>query len=319
MPLLELSARMESYHKVMQESELKNLLVTALLRPGYGETAQEILSSCQLVAQADQTFNKNELYDIREEVSISEQVWKRMCAVSKNDSLWQLKQDLPPNFSSLYRLNLLESYKVYLAVRDGAINQQTTTRDIEQIAKRERIDSRYRLSNRTIFFFSDRDLDDEQFTNLLEEVNKVAREYDCCFDSEDLEQIRKKDLRYQYDRRIMDIRYLLRQDIENLQVVESIYDDIECEDERDALRDTLIKMPLKDFVDSLMSIAFTRERMMEDYGFLYCTKIVHEYWRTESRSQRYNYKRRLLEVKKKYPKLEEEVDYLYDKHIDVKY
>lgn len=302
----------------MQESELKNLLVTSLSRPGYGETAQEILSSCKLVDQADQTFNQKELYDIREEVSISEQVWRRMCAVSKNDLLWELKQDLPPNFSSLYRLNLLESYRVYIAVRDGTINKQTTTRDVEQITKRERIDSRYRLSNRTIFFFSERDIDDEQFANLLEEVNKIAREYNCCFDTEDLEQVRKKDVRYQYDRRMMDIRYLLKQDIENLQVVQSIYDDVENDDERDALGDTLIDLSLKEFVESLMTIAFTRENMMEDYGFLYCTKIVHEYWRTESRSQRYNYKRRLLEIKKKYPKLEEEVDYLYDKHINVK-
>jgi hypothetical protein len=231
--------------------------------------------------------------------------------------LWSLRESLPCSFSSLYRLNLLDPFKVFLGVKDGAINKQTTTRDVEQIAKRERIDSRYTLGSRQVFFFSSCDLSDDEFTNLLEEVNKVAREYDCCFDSEDLEQIRKTDSRYQYDRRMMDIYYLLRQDIENLQVVESLYDDIEDDQEKDALISILIEMSFKEFVDSLMSIAFTRESMMEDYGFLYCTKILYEYWKTESRSQRYNYKRRLLEVKTKYPKLAEDVDYLYDKHINV--
>ena len=75
-------------------------------------------------------------------------------------------------------------------------------------------------------------------------------------------------------------------------------------------------MSFKEFVDSLMSIALSRENMMKDFGFLYCTKIVHEYWKTESRSQRYNYKRRLLEVKKKYPKLAEDVDNLCEKYVN---
>ena len=238
-------------------------------------------------------------------------------AVAKSDILWQLRQEIPHNFSCLYRLTLLESYKVLLGVRDGSINCQTTTRDIERITKRERINSRYKLSDRHVFFFSGKNLGDDEFLNLLEEVNKVARDYDCCFDSEDLEQVRKKDLRYQFDRRMEDIRYLLRQDIENLQVVESRYLDVGDEEERDALSDILIDMPFKEFADALMWISSSRESMMNDYGFLYCTKIVQEYWKTESRSQRYNYKRRLLEVKKKYPKLEEDVDYLYGKHIDV--
>ena len=301
----------------MEHPELRNLVVAALSRPGYGETAEDVLTTCRLVSQAEEAFNPKELHDIRMEVEMSGQVWKRMCAVSRNETLWSLRESLPCAFSSLYRLNLLESFKVYLGVKDGAINPQTTTRDIEQIAKRERIDSRFKLSNHNIYFFSSGDLGEDEFTTLLEEVNKVAREFDCCFDSEDLEQVRKADARYQLDRRIMDIHYLLKQDIEGLQIVESLYDDIGDDQERDVLSSILIEMPFKEFVDSLMSIALTRESMMEDFGFLYCTKIVHEYWKTESRSQRYNYKRRLLEVKKKYPKLAEDVDYLYDKHVNV--
>lgn len=307
---------MASYDTCMEHSELRNLLVAALSRPGYGETAEEVLSTCRLVDQADGTINPKELYDLRIEVEVSDQIWKRMCAVSENETLWSLRESLPCAFSSLYRLNLLESFKVYLGVKDGAINPKTTTRDIERIAKRERIDSRFKLSNRNIYFFSSGELGEDEFADLLEEVNKVAREFDCCFDSEDLEQVRKTDARYQLDRRMMDIHHLLRQDIEGLQIVESLYDDIVDDQERNALKSVLIEMSCKEFVDCLMSIALSRENMMKDFGFLYCTKIVHEYWKTESRSQRYNYKRRLLEVKKKYPKLAEDVDYLFDKYVN---
>ena len=317
MPLSQASSSTASYDISMERPGLRNLVVAALSRPGYGATAEEVLSTCRLVDQADGTFNPKELYDLRIEVEVSDQVWKRMCAVSENETLWSLRESLPCAFSSLYRLNLLESFKVYLGVKDGAINPKTTTRDIERIAKRERIDSRFKLSNRNIYFFSSGELGEDEFANLLEEVNKVAREFDCCFDSEDLEQVRKTDARYQLDRRMMDIHHLLRQDIEGLQVVESRYDDIEDDQEKEALRNLLVDMPFKEFVDNLMCISLGREKMMEEYGFLYCIKIVHEYWRTKSRSQRYNYKRRLLEVKDKYPKLAEDVDYLYSKHIDV--
>lgn len=306
-----------SYNLDMSDPELRNQLVNALSRPGYGVTAEEILSTCQLVSQADQTFNNREIFDIKQFLDISDQIWRRMCAVSKNETLWSERESLPCTFTSLYRLNLLDKYTVIFGVTRGAINPQTTTREIEQIAKKERIDSRYKLSSRSIFFFSSNDLSEDDFTNLLEEVNKIAKEYECCFDSEDLEQVRKKDARYLLDRRMTDINYLMRQDIQNRQVIESIYDDIACDDERDALSNTLIDSPFKEFVDSLMSISLGRENMMEEYGFLYCTKIVHEYWKTESRSQRYNYKRRLQEVKKKYPKLVEDVDYLLNKHINI--
>lgn len=308
---------MASYDLCMESSELRDLLLCALSRPGYGDTAEEVLRACRLVVQAEQTFNKKQIFDIRQDLEMSDQIWKRLFGIGQNETLWLLRQELPPNYSSLYRLNLIEPHNVIIGARDGSINPQTTTRDVEQIARKERINSRYKLSNRQVFFFTGKELGDDEFSNLLEEVNKVAREYECCFDSENLENVRKKDARYQYDRRMEDIRWLIRQDIENFKIVESLYDEIEDEQERDALSNQLIDLPFKEFVESLMSVAHSRESMMREFGFLYCLKIAHDYWRTESRSQRYNYKRRLLEVREKYPDLSEDVDYVFDKHINV--
>jgi hypothetical protein len=313
------SLRTASYDIFMESFDFRDLLQTALSRPGYGQTAEEILETCRLVAEAEQMLNKKEIFDIRQENEISEQTWKRLTNIGKNEVLWSLREKLPAKQSSLYRLTLLEPIEVIIGVNKGSIHQGTTSRDIEEITKRSRIDSRYKLSDRQIFFFEDKKLDDQAFSDLLEEINRIAKEYDCCFDTDNLENIRKTDARFQYDKRMADIRWLLRQDIENLQIIENLYeyDDIEDDREKEEVRSELIDMSFKDFVNRLMSIALSRESMMKDYGFLYCLKIAHEYWQTDSRSQRYNYKRRLMEVKSKYPDLEEDVNYVLEKFINL--
>jgi hypothetical protein len=303
----------------MEHSELEASVINALLRPGYGTTVEEILDTCRLVERVDGAMDRKQIFDLRSRVDVSEQIWKRMLSVAKSQALWEFRESIPASFSCLYRLTLMQDYKIYSAVRDESVSQKTTTREIDDLRKRERIDSRYKLSKRQIYLFAYNDLEDQEFGNLLDEINKIAEEYDCCFDTQDLEKVRKQDSRYQYDRRLEDIHYLLRQDIENLRVIESLYqyDDIEDEQELDRLRDELIKSSFKEFLESLMSVSYTRESMMKDYGFLYCTKIAHEYWRTQDRSQRYNYKRRLMQVKKKYPDLADEVQYLMERFIEI--
>lgn len=319
MPVWQASLRTVSYDLLMEPSALQDLLRTALSRPGYGQTTEEILEACRLVAEAEQILNKKEIFDIQQENEISDQTWKRLISIGKNDDLWLLRDKLPAKQSSLYRLNLLEPSDIIIGVSKGLIHRGTTGRDIEEIIKRARINSRYKLSDRQIFFFEENRLDDQMFSELLEEINRIAREYKCCFDTENLENIRKTDAKYQYDKRMSDIRWLLRQDIENLQIVESLYayEDFEDDHEKEDIRTELIDMSFRDFVTSLMAITDSRESMMKDYGFLYCVKIAHEYWRTDSRSQRYNYKRRLIEVGTKYPHLEEDVDYVLEKFINI--
>ena len=301
----------------MEEPELRAHLVESLARPSYGATAEEVLSTCRVVAQAEGTFRQRDLYVIRNEAKVSEQVWKRMCAVAKNETLWVFREKLPCSFSALYRLILLDEAQLIISVSDKSITPETTTRDIEKISKRARLNSRYRLSKRQIYFFAASELGEDELSNLLEEINYIAKGYRACFDTEDLEQLRKNDEKYQYDNRLAGLVSLLRQDIENFGIIEKLDETIEDDDDRREARNRIIDSSFRDFVDTLSSIACGREFMMKEYGFLYCTKIIYEYWRTDSRSQRYNYKRRLKEVRDKYPKVEEETRYLVENYMDI--
>lgn len=294
----------------------------ALKRPGYGGSACEILDSCQLVAQADKELNIKEIIDLREKLNISERIWKRMISLAHNQVITELCEKLPASFSALYRINLLPSHEQFIGITHGEIHKSSTTREIESWAKRRKIFYRYSLSDQQIYLFVGQKLSPEDLDQLIAEVNVVAREYGACFDTDNLEEIRKKDAAYQYDKRLKEIEARLVHTLKEQQILEEIHsDEIDefdsLEDLYSAFEGIYLKEPFSDFVQTLKGISKSRQHMMEEYGEIYCLKIAQEYWRTDSRSQRYNYKRRLKDVQEKYPDLSSYVQGLFREYIDV--
>jgi cytoplasmic iron level regulating protein YaaA (DUF328/UPF0246 family) len=88
-------------------------------------------------------------------------------------------------------------------------------------------------------------------------------------------------------------------------------------DQGNAEQDLYIESTLQGLVATLKAISEDRNAMMQKFGRFYCLKIAQEYWKTDSRSQRYNYKRRLSEVGEKYPHLASYVERLLDDCINV--
>jgi hypothetical protein len=56
--------------------------------------------------------------------------------------------------------------------------------------------------------------------------------------------------------------------------------------------------------------------MWKSYGPLYCRKVALEFNRTESRAQRFNYRKRLLEVKGKHQQLANLLDDLLEQKMN---
>jgi len=301
----------------MEKAELRKKLVNSLTSPSYGSTAEEILCTCKLVAEAEEIFNEKEISIMREELKISSQTWKRLYSVSKNETLWQYKKNLPSSFSSLYRLNLLEQGKCIFGIQNGIITPDITTREIERMLSRERIESQYKLSKRQIYLFNEDEISDEDFKILLEEVNSIAKEYKACFDTEDLEQIRSSEAKEQYNIRLNEIRDKLRRNISHFGKVKSFKELIEDKGTADEVIEMIIHQSLSEFTKMLSLMSYSRENMMYEYGDIYILKIAHEYLTTDSRAQRYNYKRRLNEVKEKYPKLKYDIDGLFARYMDL--
>jgi hypothetical protein len=73
---------------------------------------------------------------------------------------------------------------------------------------------------------------------------------------------------------------------------------------------------MSQFVAALLSVSKSRIQMMQTYGVTYCYKIALEYHRSNSRVQRYNYKRRLIHVQEKYKFLSATVDAIFGEFIE---
>lgn len=293
---------MASYCVFVQFFGMRQKVIQALSRPGYGATTEEVLTACRIAAEAELMMSDEEITTIQEEVNISRQTWKRMIAVSKNQQLWEHKDILPSSFSSLYRLSLLSQAVLAQAIDDGSIDSKITTRQIESLSRSIGIRSRFKTSKHSIFLFCKNELGDDELTELLSRVNNVASEYDACFDTQDLVEIQKENNRRYFDIQRQMIDSQIHHEIRLITSPAAHHDGINLsEDVCRRLNNLPIDLPFGKFVKVIKSFSSNREEMMRCFGRLYCFKLAQEYWSTQSRSQRYNCKKRLKEVEKAYP------------------
>jgi hypothetical protein len=309
---------MASYDECMESSELRDLLQTALSRPGYGQTAEEILQTCRLVAEAEARIGKKELFFIKNEKEISYQTWKRMIAISKKNLLWKYKSIIPANLSAIYRLCLLDDRALQECFADGLITPHTSSRAIEKLKKRTSIEKSYKTSRHQVYLFVQEELDDRSLRDLLNQINAVANKYNACFDTEDLEEISKDNMQKMFSLRRQLIESAILQEIQILLTDKSINPKGDTQGNSSIyLLKTCIDLTFGEFVKVLKSLSPNRQAMMRDFGKLYCLKLAHEYWRTSSRSQRYNCKRRLLEVHESYPETASHAQLVLDNYVEL--
>jgi hypothetical protein len=302
MPVRQAALCIASYDFPMESSELQQKVFQALSLPGYGATAEEVLTTCCLVAQAEINLSNAELSAIQSEVNVSHQIWKRMVSVSANLPLWEKRSVMPANFSALYRLSLLKPAVLRQGVDDGTINPKITTREIESLKKSKEIQSRFKTSNHSIFLFCKKELDGAKFAELLSRINVIASEYDACFDTQDLIEIQKENNRRLFDIRRQSIESHLRDEISLVTSPAATLDGVFLsDDDRKKLDQLPINLSFGDFVKTVKTVSRNREEMMRYYGRMYCLKLAQEYWKTDSRTQRYNCKKRLKEVEASYP------------------
>ena len=283
-------------------SALREKVLQVLSLPGYGTTAEDVLMTCRCVAEAERKLQKAEITTIQHEMDISQQTWRRMIAISENQQLWENRSVLPNSLSSLYRLSLLRDSTLREGVKSKTINSEMTTRQIESIKKNAEIRSRFKTSKHSLFLFCKEELGEKEIMELLGRINMIASEYNACIDTQNLIEIQKENNRKFFDVQRQLIESRIKDELHLVTAPSAILDGIQLgEDERRVLIQLPIDLPFGDFVKTVKALSRNREEMMRHYGRLYCLKLAQEYWNTESRSQRYNCKRRLREIEKVYP------------------
>jgi len=76
----------------------------------------------------------------------------------------------------------------------------------------------------------------------------------------------------------------------------------------------LAQAEMRVFTGFLVKSSGSSSAMWEQHEIDYCKKVSMEFNRTDSKAQRFNYKKRLMEVKEKHPELGTTVDDCLEKY-----
>ena len=284
-----------------------------LIEKDYGDTAQQVLDLCDLVAEAESAWSSAELKAFLKEVGTNPMVWRRLFSIAQDNRLPPLVKNLPSSYSALYALTNFSDQELEAGVKEGVISAQSSSRQILDWIKQFRVGNGSGESKAEVLYLRvDPNQTQEQKKTLIDALVAIAGEHGAQLVT-DPEQLTK---RYAVAQQRKEAGKVLRQEL--LVEVQDILPRITEHD-----RNRMGIASVGEFVDSDLSLfgqfliasAGSRIAMFEQYGSTYCKKIAYEHTQAEDRSQRFNYKRRLIQCKALCPDASEFIDDLICKYI----
>lgn len=301
-----------SYDLYMNDLEFREKLLTPLIEKDYGNTASEVLDTCARVAEYAKQSSAQEIKELQQRVNINPQVWSRLILLSKDSRLWQNNGRLPRSYSALYAISRLTNEEFQLALDRLVIHTETSSHSVlawtkEQRSLPESVQDRIKL-----YLCFTREVSTGEKDVLIGRLNDIAKEYDASIGDEDAQMSPEK--------KEVENLVSLKKEIEFRLIEYSgrIFFNGITERERNAMGlDTVGDFAHKSLTEYKNISNAARRRLGEDtaYGEDYVIKIAYEYLKTRSRSQRFNYKRRLKDLAMKQPDLEVLIDEVLERYM----
>lgn len=295
---------MASYDFPMDPKTLWRKLQIPLIEKDYGNSAAEILQTCALAAEYAQEHTPDQVKAFQERVQINPQVWLRLLALHRDERLKKYLDKLPASYTALYAIHRMRDDELETAIQQGVIHADVSSHAVLAWTKEIRAMSGGELAPYKCLITFGRQIDKREFIAMKLRMNAIAAEYDAelvgtnDYIPPDWERINKKTgLLKQVEG---ELRELLRPLFFSL---------LESDRNRMGL-DTvgdLIDLPVRDYT-GVIGMAKQRIGASKQHGKEYVLKLVAEYLKTDSRSQRFNYKRRLKELQAKEPGLSAEIN-----------
>jgi len=280
-----------------------------LIEGDYGDTVQQVLDLCELVAKAESAWSSTELKAFLKGVGTNPMVWRRLFSISQDKRLPALVENLPSSYSALYALTNFSDQELEAGVKEGVISPQSSSRRILSWVRQFRVGNGSGESKAEVLYLRfDLNQTQEQRKGLIDALVAIAGEHGAQLVT-DTEQLTK---RYSVNQQRMEAGKVLRQEL--LVKVEEILPRV-TEHERNRMGimsvGELVDSDLSLFGQFLIAAAGSRIGMFEKYGLTYCKKVAYEHTQAEDRSQRFNYKRRLLQCKALCPDVPEMINDLF--------
>ena len=271
----------------------------------FGGNGAEVLVTAGLVAAANASWEKGTISTFQDNQKLHPKVWDKLVAIHKDQKLPGIKDLLPASYTALYALVVMSDEELRAALQDGLLNR---SKEKGPISSRSILDwtKAYRLKGSGIeqemplTLVLKEDLTAEQQQDLLCALKEVALQYGAevregkgGLKQAEVKAEARKAVADQIDEELMrllgPVVLSAPEDLKSKFEVRSAADLIDGR--RDAFTGFLQVLEGK-----------VQEVFWRKYGRTYCLKIARDFNLTDSRTDRFQLKKRLNDARSKWDK-----------------
>ena len=289
------------YDSAMKPPNPSDLAQRLTASPGsrdrFGSTAAEVLEIAALIAAANADWDKGTIAAFQKDQEIHVKVWGKLVALSRSRNLQSLPQkDLPASYTALYALEVMSPQELKAARAEGIVTAKASTRSILDWTKEYRLRGTGFGKEVPLTLVLTDDLTPQQHKDLLSALQETAAGFGAQV-VEGKGGLKQAGLK-------ADARKALAAKIEEELMreiaagVSGAPDDLKTRFGVSSAAD-LIEAPRGTFTGFFQNLEGKVEgAFWRHHGRAYCLKIARDFNLTDSRAERYQFKKRIADAVK---------------------
>ena len=276
---------------------------------GQGKTAAEVIDTGQTLLLQEVRLNSEDFQTFCKTTGWHPKVVSKLLVIGRDKRLLPLTPQLPRSYSAIYPLTTLTDAELNLAVSEGTCRPDASSREVLDWIKVKRLEGMQLPETVTFSGTSVDPLTKERKAALLAALQQAALTFGVIVIEGGPSTGTRKATKASRETIAQHLLQQLTTDLNPVvaEAPETVLKEFEVTSAGD-----LAEGEIRTLTGVLVRLSGGTEGMWQTYGNLYCLKVAMEYNRTESRAQRFNYRKRLLEVKGKHQHLTKLVDDLLE-------
>jgi hypothetical protein len=276
---------------------------------GQGKTAAEVIDTGQTLLLQEVRLNSEDFQTFCKATGWHPKVVSKLLVIGRDKRLLPLTPQLPRSYSAIYPLTTLTDAELNLAVSEGTCRPDASSREVLDWIKVKRLEGMQLPETVTFSGTSVDPLTKERKAALLAALQQAALTFGVIVIEGGPSTGTRKATKASRETIAQHLLQQLTTDLNPVvaEAPETVLKEFEVTSAGD-----LAEGEIRTLTGVLVRLSGGTEGMWQTYGNLYCLKVAMEYNRTESRAQRFNYRKRLLEVKGKHQHLTKLVDDLLE-------
>jgi len=277
-------------------------LAADIAAKGQGKTAQEVLDTGQTLVLQEVRLTPEDFQTLCKGTGWHPKVVSKLLVIGRDKRLLPLTPQLPGSYSAIYPLTTLTDAELNLAVSEEICRPDASSREVLDWIKVKRLEGMDLPETITFSGTSADPLTKERKAALLAALQQAALTFGVTvIEGGPTTGTRKAT---KASRETIAQHLLLQLTADLTPVVAEAPETLLKEFEVTSAAE-MATGEIRTLTGVLVRLSGGTEGMWQTYGNLYCLKVAMEYNSTESRAQRFNYRKRLLEVKGKHQHLAE--------------